>query len=157
MAAKENYWKLKQETILKRKKKLAFKSLKTQLKYFMEVVMNQSKTILYEPPDWANYVANVFLSTQSAQSGAQIIRLSPLIHVDSTTPVEIHPLIESLYDLDMDLTEDEDVLKLVMCFEEWKKGNILNQPVEFKVERNNDVRYMIGDRRYADAMARWKG
>ena len=152
---KDKYWKLKQDTIMMRKKKFAFGSWKTQFKYFMEVVMNQSKTILYEPPDWANYVANIFLSRLGKTSGSQIIRLSPLIHIDSNTPASAKQLLETMYNLDMNLTEDRDIEKLVLCFDEWKKGNIGNQPLEFKVDRNNDVQYIVGDKTYDAAMARW--
>lgn len=58
---KDNFWKWKQVAIKKRRKKLDLKSLKPQAKFFKETVLNQAKTILYQPPDTANYIAMMFL------------------------------------------------------------------------------------------------
>lgn len=153
---KEDYWELKQETILKRRKKFAIRSFRLQLSYYKEIVMNQAKTILYNPPDWANYVAMMFLSTSGTnESISQIIRLSPLIHYDSNMDISVKPLIEDLYSLDMDLTSNSDINLLIKCFKEWKNGRIRNHPIEFKIERNNDLTFISGDKTYSEAFARW--
>jgi len=156
MEAKDDFWSLKQISIQKRRKKLAFWYLLPQAKFFKETVLNQAKTILYQPPDWANYVAMMFLkATTNNKIEDQIIRLSPLIHIDSSTPKDTELLLRSLYDLDMDLTDDPDINKLMMCFSSWKKGEILNQPIEFKVKRNNDLVSINGDKYYQNALNRW--
>ncbi|MEP5831969.1 MAG: hypothetical protein ABJ300_16940 [Maribacter dokdonensis] len=85
----------------------------------------------------------------------QIIRLSPLIHYDVHTPKEIVPLVKDLYLLDMDLTKDEEIDKLITCFIAWKNGDIYNQPIEFRVERSNDLLFLKGDKWYKDGMERW--
>lgn len=156
MQAKDDFWSLKQIAVQKRRKKLAFRYLLPQAKFFKETALNQAKTILYQPPDWANYVAMMFLkATTNNKIDDQIIRLSPLIHIDSNTPKDAEPLLRSLYDLDMDLTKDSDIKKLMMCFSSWKKGEIFNQPIDFKVKRNNDLVSISGDKYYQGAIDRW--
>ena len=156
MKAKEDFWQLKQIAIKKRRKKLAFRQLPFQAKFFKETVLNQAKTILYQPPDWANYVAMMFLQATSGKNvDDQVIRLSPLIHTDSNISEDVKPLINKLYEMDMDLTKDSEIGNLVECFDSWKNGELLNQPIEFKVKRNNDVVYKKGDMFFQDAMDRW--
>lgn len=155
--AKEEFWNLEHTTIRYRRKKLALSKILPQAKFFKEIVLNQAKTILYQPPDWANYVAMMFLKNKSdSEVKEQFIRLSPLIHIDSSVKEEVKELINFLYGMDMDLTKDSEIDKLKECFEEWKKGNILNQPIDFQVKRNNDIVCKSGDRYYQNAMDRWK-
>ena len=155
--AKEEFWELKQTAVQKRRKKLAFRQLIPQLKFFKETVLNQAKTILYQPPDWSNYVAMMFIKATSQHPvEEQIIRLSPLIHFDCNVPNESESLINTLYDLDMDLTNDEQIELLKQGYETWKAGDLLNQPLAFKVKRNNDVVYINGDQKYLEAMDRWR-
>lgn len=154
---KGEFWESKQIAIRQRRKKLNFKALKPQAKFFKLTVLNQAKTILYQPPDTANYMAMMFLKTASHKSiNEHIVRLSPLIHSDSSTPEAITPLINKLYDLDMDITKDEDINSLVECFTKWKKGDLLNQPLEFKIKRDNDIVLINGNTNYKDGMDYWK-
>lgn len=44
----------KQISIKERRKKYLFWRLKYPLRFFMSSILNQAKTILYEPPDWSN-------------------------------------------------------------------------------------------------------
>ena len=123
----------------------------------MKTVMNQAKTILYQPPDWANYVTMMFLKSSSEENlEKRFIRLSPMIHIDNNTEPEILELLNDLYELDMDLTADEDVSKIKRCFEEWRSNKIKNQPISYSIDRDNNLHYNFGDEFYKDAMARWK-
>ncbi|SNR45949.1 Patatin-like phospholipase [Maribacter sedimenticola] len=154
---KTKFWNWKQTAQQFRRKKLHFFKLGHQLKFFQATVFNQAKTILYQPPDTANYIAMMFLRATTGQTPKDnMIRLSPLIHFDQQTPTEVIPLIEKLYQLDMDVTKDEEVLTLLECYEAWKNGHIYNQPIEFKVERNNDLLCIEGDKQYKTGMDRWR-
>lgn len=157
MDAKDEFWKLEQTAIRKRRKKLAFWHWGPQARFFKETVLNQAKTILYQPPDWANYVAMMFLkATTDKKTEENFIRLSPLVHIDPNTAKDTVPLLQKLYGMDMDLTKDKDIEILLECFRHWKAGDILNQPIEFKVLRNNEIVYKNGDREYQVAMKRWR-
>lgn len=90
------------------------------------------------------------------ESIKRFIRLSPLIHIDSNTPKELIELLGVLYGMDMNLTEDAEIAKVEECFNEWKKGMILNQTIEFAVTRGNEVISTIGHSRYVDAMGEWR-
>ena len=103
----------------------------------------------------------MFLFGNAYQQGvgtnlSRFVRLSPLIHVDSQTSPATLALLEVLYGLDMNLTSDADIQKLKNCFAEWKLGNIPNQPIEYLVERNNDLVISIGHLTYNDAFKDWK-
>ncbi|WP_298238258.1 patatin-like phospholipase family protein [uncultured Algibacter sp.] len=153
---KNNFWKWKQIAIKKRRKKLDFKFLKPQAKFFKVTVLNQAKTILYQPPDTANYIAMMFLKMVSEKAiNEHIVRLSPLIHSDSSTSEDVVPLINKLYALDMDITKEEEIQCLMECFDMWQNGEILNQPLEFKVKRDNDIVFINGNKYYKDGMDTW--
>lgn len=158
---KDRFYQVKQISIKERRFKLKFWRLKYQTEFFKKSIVNQAKTILYEPPDWANYVAYMFLFGHAYQHGvgtnlSRFVRLSPLIHVDSQTPPATVALLEVLYGLDMNLTSDADIQKVKNCFTAWKVGNIPNQPIEYLVERNNDLVISIGHPTYNDAYKDWK-
>ncbi|MEP2238435.1 MAG: patatin-like phospholipase family protein [Maribacter sp.] len=154
--AKKDFWNWKQIALIFRRKKFAFSRWKSQLNFFKETVLHQAKTILYQPPDTANYIAMMFLKASTGMLlNDQIIRLSPLIHFDANTPNEVIPLVQELYKLDMDLTKDEEIDTLIKCFNAWKNGQLYNQPIEFKVERNNNLTLLQGDKWYREGMDRW--
>ncbi|WP_298497676.1 patatin-like phospholipase family protein [uncultured Algibacter sp.] len=154
---KNNFWKWKQIAIKKRRKKLEFNSLKPQAKFFKLTVLNQAKTILYQPPDTANYIAMMFLKMVSEKTiNEHIVRLSPLIHSDSSTSEQVEPLINKLYALDMDITKEEEIQCLLDCFAMWQKGEILNQPLEFKIKRDNDIVFINGNKDYKNGIDKWK-
>ena len=154
---KDDFWKLKQVAITKRRKKLNLKSLGSQAKFFKETVLNQAKTILYQPPDTANYIAMMFLKANSDEAiNEHIVRLSPLIHIDSNTLEEEKSLINKMYALDMDITKDEEIQCLLDGFTKWKEGKIINQPLEFKIKRNNDIVFINGNKDYKNGMDQWK-
>ena len=98
------------------------------LKYFMDSVLQLSKSILFEPPDWANFVAMFILNQRDAEN--KFVRLSPLIYSDSNSESDISSLVKDLHNLDMDLIKDEDVGKIETCFQAWVKGKIMNQPIQ---------------------------
>ena len=86
----------------------------------------------------------------------QIMCLSPLIHYHEQTATSIISLVQDLHKLDMYLTKDEEIDTLIKCFNAWKGGQLYNQPIEFKVERNNDLSLIKGDKWYQDGMDRWR-
>ena len=154
---KEQFYKIKQCAIEDRRKKWNFFKLKNQLAYFVKSVLNQAKTILYEPPDWANYVALMFLFEQLDEEPCdRFIRLSPMIHIDDNTPEAVIGLMRSLYRLDMDITKDEEIDLIKQCFKQWKNGVIQNQPIVYKVDRNNVLEFKNGLRTFAEAMDLWE-
>lgn len=154
---KKQFWKWKQIATKYRRKKLIFKKLRPQFKFFMITVLNQAKTILYQPPDTANYIAMIFLKANTGLLPNQnFIRLSPLIHFDTNSNEEIRSQINALYQLDMDLTKDSEVDLLLDCFDNWRLGNIYNQPIDFEVKRNNDVVLIEGQKTYADGLEQWR-
>ncbi|WP_116769115.1 patatin-like phospholipase family protein [Maribacter litoralis] len=154
--SKRDFWNWKQIALQFRRKKFHFSKWKPQFNFFKETVLHQAKTILYQPPDTANYIAMMFLKAATGNKpNEQIIRLSPLIHYDTHSAEEIIPLIQQLYKMDMDLTTDEEIDKLIKCFIGWKNGLIYNQPIEFRVERSNDLLFLQGDKWYKDAIERW--
>lgn len=154
---KKRFYQVRSITIKERKKKLLFWRYKFQFEYFKETVMNQAKTILFQPPDWANYVGMMFLrKTISEDIERRYIRLSPIIHIDKNTSPESNDLINKLYELDMDLTSDEDIDLLKKCFEYWKNGRIKNQPIEYSVSRDNELKYIQGDEYFSHGIEKWK-
>lgn len=153
---KEEFYKIKDISVRERKKKLNFFRLKFQMQYFTKSILNQAKTILYQPPDWSNYMAFMFLFGEKKDISSQhFIRLSPMIHIDKNTIPESKDLLEKLYLLDMDLTKDSDIDLLKKCFKEWMVGNIKNQPIEYKVNRQNELIYKTGYKTFVEAMSKW--
>ncbi|MEO1010504.1 MAG: patatin-like phospholipase family protein [Bacteroidota bacterium] len=154
---KNRFYKVKHIAIRERRKKYKFWTYKHQTEYFKRTVLNQAKTILYQPPDWANYVALAFLSVGCTITREdRFIRFSPMIHVDNNTDPEVIPYLEELYKMDMDLTKDMDITRVESCFRFWKEGKIKNQPIEYHVERDNDLVYLRGDKYFQLAMEKWK-
>jgi hypothetical protein len=131
------------------------------LKFFGKTVINQAKTILYEPPDWANYMTYIWRFDnnlgQTSENKKRFIRLSPLLHRHSQddNANEIDHLINRLYDLDMDLTNDDDIELLNQCFEKWKIGEIYNQPIRTNLDTKGDVLHNLGHKYFKEAMADW--
>ena len=158
--AKGHFYKLKQIAIRERRKKYLLWRLKYQLAFFKLSILNQAKTILYEPPDWANYVGFMFLFgegyTESEFSLERFIRLSPVLHIDSNTPAEVRELQDRLYGLDMNLTRDEDIRLVEDCYEFWKKGLIPNQTIEYQITRENDLVNTIGHPTWEAAFRDWR-
>lgn len=158
---KEDFYANKQISVQERRKKYMFWRLKYQLRFFKTSVLNQAKTILYEPPDWSNYVAymhlfgEVYANCNHNDNIKRFVRMSPLIHIDKNTPTDMAELLKILYGMDMNLTTDAEIEKVIECFENWKTGRILNQTIEFAVTRENEVVTTIGHSKYTDAMNAW--
>ena len=154
---KDDFHELEIITEQERTNKFKFWKYGSQFQYFKEIVLNQAKTILFEPPDWANFVALMFLSkTNKDDVKDRFIRLSPIIHIDEHSDPSCANLLDKLFALDMDLTKDEDIETLKCCFEEWKAGRIQNQPIAFSIEKNNELVYQKGDKYFEDGMNKWK-
>lgn len=157
---KENFYKVKQTTIRERNKKFLLWRLHHQLSFFKLSILNQAKTIIYEPPDWANFVAFMFLFEASYVTGEyslkRFVRLSPVLHIDMNTPEEVVQLQEKLYGLDMNLTSDADIRLVEECYRYWKEGSILNQTVEYHITRDNELVSTIGHSSYGSAFSDWR-
>ncbi|KQS45860.1 MAG: hypothetical protein DCE86_02475 [Flavobacteriaceae bacterium] len=159
---KKTFYDIKQTTIKQRRKKYKFWLWKPQLQFFKMSIVNQAKTILYEPPDWSNYVAFMFLFGEDYKEGLdaaalkRFIRLSPMIHTDKNTLPEMEELLNTLYRMDMNLTKDEEIQKLEECYAGWKEGKIPNQPIEYSITRENELLPTFGHIRYNDGINDWK-
>ena len=154
---KESFIQLRRETEEERTKKWKFWKYRVQWKYFLKTIMHQARTILYQPPDWANFVAYMFLMKDMGKNLMnQFIRLSPLIHIDDDTNEDVKPLLEKLYNLDLDLTSDEDIDLIFNCFENWKIGEIKNQPIHYGISEDNNLIPHVGDAFFESGMQKWK-
>lgn len=153
---RKKYYKL-YSTVLKSRK---LKPL-SGLKFFFSNVMNLSKTILYEPPDWSNYVSYIFkyqASSNHKENLKSFIRLSPLIYCDnySTRQEEFKNFFDKIQELDMDATTDEEVNLIHDCFIYWKEGQLYNQPVKSDFDVKHNLSLEIGHLYFKDAMADWQ-
>jgi len=159
---KKKFYDIKQITIEQRFKKYKFWLWKPQLQFFKMAIVNQAKTILYEPPDWSNYVALMFLFGEEYKNGLdptqlkRFVRLSPMIHTDKNTLPEVEELLNTLYRMDMNLTKDEEIQKLEECYANWKEGKIPNQPIEYSITRDNELLPSFGHVKYNDGISDWK-
>ncbi|MDI1255878.1 MAG: patatin-like phospholipase family protein [Flavobacterium sp.] len=163
MDDKDTFYRIKQIAIRERHKKYLVWRIKYQTQFFMKSIYNQAKTILYEPPDWSNYVAYMHLHGESYHLGnpqqnlARFVRLSPLIHMAPDATPELLALLQQLYKMDMNLTTDAEVDTVLQCFEQWKNDRMLNQTIEFSVDRQNGIHTTIGHSRFSEGMAAWRG
>ncbi len=155
---KKEYSEIKETAQKERGRKFNIKSLKKQFAFFQKSVLQQAKTILYEPPEWANYVAYMFLFSEGAEfDKKRFIRLSPMIHIDKNNDdPKTLDLLHRLYILDMDLTEKEDIDLLKLCFEYWRDGKIKNQPLIYSMKRDNEMIFKKGAEYFRDGLEDWE-
>lgn len=119
--------------------------------YFMGVVKNMTQTILFEPQSWATYSAFINLFSEdidNPENNQHFVRLSPQI---ITTGDDKH-LNDKLYDLDMDLTKQEDIVLLRDCFAAWQRGDIINEPVQWVKTINNEYVFARGHQSFEDGV-----
>lgn len=152
---KSQFYDVRFTTQNNRMKKWKLSTYRKQLNFFIKTIFQQALTIVNEPPDWANYVAYMILSSSQNESNS-ITRMSPLIHWNASTDDKLRQLQKKLYKLDMDLTTDSDVDLLFDCFKEWENGSIMNQPIKYKVSRENEICDTIGDLTFNEALNKWK-
>jgi len=158
MNSKKKYFDLKQSSIRSRFSKLKINNLSRQVKYFKESILQQAQTILFQPPDWSNEIASTLLFKRNSNfEQKRFIRLSPLIYNNTNFAETTNNLIEDLYKLDMDLMSKKDIDLIDSCFKFWKEGKILNQPIKFEVDRNNNIIPEIGDMNFSKLILMWKG
>ncbi len=153
---KEDFYKYRFSTQKNRNKKLNFKAYCDQWAFFKLSVLQQAKTILYEPPDWANFVAFMMLSGNNKEKAIDFIRLSPMIFFNEDTSTSNRKLLETLYNLDMDLTDACDVQLLYEFFERWRDDEIINQPLKYKITRDNQFITEVGNTCFSEEVARYK-
>lgn len=126
--------------------------------FFKRTTTNLAKSILYEPPDWANYVAYIHRfdgSKQHEENIRQFVRLSPMIYVKSNMSEENKRIIAALNGLDLDLIHQGDVDWVKKCFDIWKKGEIDNQPIRGSIDANGDLKHKIGFKTFGEGMEAW--
>ncbi|MFH4964755.1 patatin-like phospholipase family protein [Gaetbulibacter sp. M235] len=117
--------------------------------FYSSTISNLSQSILFEPQTWASYSAyiSLFSGTNSPNNNKRFLRLSPQI-VKSDNSNE---LINKLYDLDMDVTKQEEIELLKSCYSEWKKGNIRNEPVQWTRTIEGDYIFAKGHQTFKSA------
>ena len=157
VSQKNRFYKVSSISLKERRKKWLFWRYKFQLEFFKSTVMNQAKAILFQPPDWANFIGYMFLSKEkSSDVDKRFIRLSPMIHIDKNTDQSSIELLNKLYMLDMDLTSDDDIECIKRCFAKWKNGSIKNQPIDYTVTRENELVYKRGDKLFNESIEKWR-
>ncbi len=156
MDSKSKYYQAKDKTIQNRHRKLIPRKIKAQLSYFSKSVMQQAKTILYQPPDWSNEIASTMIfGPQKNYDKSRFIRLSPLIYYNSRVPITSKELIEALINLDMDLTTETDINLLFHCFKEWANDSLYNQPITYRIKREGEIIPKTGTLLFSEAMNEW--
>lgn len=152
---RKDYYEL-YSTVLKSRKLNPLKGLK----FFFANVLNLSKTILYEPPDWSNYVSYIFkfqTNTNHAENLKSFIRLSPLIYCDNYADQsdEFKSFFADIQTLDMDATTDREVQLIHDCFKYWKEGLLYNQPIKSDFDKEHHLQLEIGHLYFNDGMSDW--
>ncbi len=130
------------------------------LKFFFSNVLNMSKTILYEPPDWSSYVSYIMkykTNKNHEQNLKSYIRLSPLLHCDDLDKMDktFKTFFDKILKLDMDATEEKDVKLIQQCFEYWKSGILYNHPIKSDYNTDHQFQLEIGHKHFVDGMRDW--
>lgn len=128
------------------------------LSFFFQTTLKLAQTILYEPPDWANYVAYVLQfkhNLGNPDNINQFVRLSPLLYAPKEADPKTIDLVNALYQLDMDLIKDEDIQLIKQCFTAWESGRLLNQPIKASMTANDELVCAIGHSTFQQALAHW--
>ncbi|WP_066223712.1 patatin-like phospholipase family protein [Formosa haliotis] len=133
----------------KRKIGLFFRLFKGA-KFYSSTISNLSQSILFEPQTWASYSAyiSLFSGKDDPSNDKRFLRLSPQIIKNNNS----NELINKLYNLDMDVTEQSEIELLKSCFEDWKNGNLKNEPVQWTKTINGEYIFAKGHQTFAKAM-----
>lgn len=152
----EEFYKLRFNAMRYRLDKWALSKLKYQFGYFKQSVMQQATSILYEPPEWSNFVAHMILSKgMDDWDPAKLIRMSPLIYIKSDFSDDIKSLLSELYAMDMDATKESEITLLFEFFEAWQSGKIFNQPIDYRLTRDHELIYLSGQKTFQEALSKW--
>jgi patatin-like phospholipase/acyl hydrolase len=119
--------------------------------FYVSTISHLSQSILFEPQTWANYSAYTSLfqgDLEEASNNHRFVRLSPQISIDEHADEVLH----RLYQMDMDVTEQEEVDLLKLCFERWKNGEINNEPVQWVKTINGKYIFAKGHPRYTEGV-----
>ena len=119
--------------------------------FYASTISNLSQSILFEPQTWASFSAYTSLfsgSQNDAKSKKRFVRLSPHIVKEN----DRNELVNKLYQMDMDVTSQKDVGQLISCFQEWKNGNIRNEPIHWTKNLNGYYVFALGHKRFEDAI-----
>ncbi len=118
--------------------------------FYSSTISNLSQSILFEPQTWASYSAYTSLfsgNIDNEENNKRFLRLSPQIVKDDNSD----ELINKLYNLDMDVTKQSEIDLLKSCYEEWKKGNIRNEPVQWTRTIDGDYIFAKGHQTFKSA------
>ncbi|WP_299366723.1 patatin-like phospholipase family protein [Winogradskyella sp.] len=122
-------------------------------RFYSSIISNLSQSILFEPQSWASYSAYTSLFSgridNANENNRRFIRLSPQIIKENNS----NELINKLYDLDMDVTKQDEIQLLKSCYDEWKKGTIKNEPVQWTKTIHGDYIFAKGHQHYVDALS----
>jgi len=119
--------------------------------FYSSTISNLSQSILFEPQTWASYSAYTSLFSgkiDNTKNNKRFLRISPQIAKDGNS----NELINKLYNLDMDVTEQDEIELLKSCYNEWKKGNIRNEPVQWTKTLNGDYVFARGHQTFKSAI-----
>ncbi|WP_430412336.1 patatin-like phospholipase family protein [Kordia sp.] len=118
--------------------------------FYSSTISNLSQSILFEPQTWASFGAytSLFSGKGSSENNKRFLRLSPQIVKDDNS----NELINKLYDLDMDVTEQTEIELLKSCYDEWKKGNIRNEPVQWTKTIDGEYVFAKGHQIFNEAI-----
>jgi hypothetical protein len=132
-----------------KKPRVFFRSFKGA-SFYSSTISNLSQSILFEPQTWASYSAYTSLfsgNMYNQENNKRFLRLSPQIVIDNNS----NELINKLYNLDMDVTKQSEIDLLKSCYEEWKKGNIRNEPVQWTRTIDGDYVFAKGHQTFESA------
>lgn len=119
--------------------------------FYGSTIANMSQTILFEPQTWASYSAYTSLfagNLDDKSNSKRFLRLSPQIIKQEDSD----ELINNLYNLDMDVTEQDDIELLKSCYVLWKSGEIKNEPIQWAKTIHGDYVFARGHQAYNDAI-----
>lgn len=117
-----------------------------QLRYLKKALLQVSKSILRDPPDWSTYIAWFMLSDgQPHWPLDRFIRLSPLLHITPTTNQAAASVIDTLHSFDKDATSEYEIEMLKLCHTLWSTGLILNQPISYSLDHQGRLSQIIGN------------
>ncbi len=155
MEDRKNYYKLIRSVQKNRKF-----NLRNNLKFYFSNVLNMAQTILYEPPDWSNYVAYITKyknNTNHTENLKSFIRLSPLLYCDDYSDKDKNytDFMLKILDLDMDAVKQKDIELIKQCFEYWKESKLYNQPIKSDFNKEHKVQLEIGHKYFKDGLSAW--
>ncbi len=111
-----------------------------------------------DPPDTASYTAHVILSARPGNPQGPVVRMNPFLRPEvingtwAPPPGFPEPDFSLVHKLDMDVTDEPTIQKIVQLGEAWLQDKVRNQPVRTV---SDTLEGSPGDAYYSDAKAHW--